>query len=138
MRQHHLEINTPGRGTIEISDKIDATIANSQINTGLCHVFLQHTSASLILCENYDPDVRADLETFTSNFAKDGDKMFSHTAEGPDDMAAHIRTIYTHNDLTIPITNGKLTLGTWQGVFLWEHRHHPHRRQVIISLIPLD
>lgn len=138
MSQHQLQFKTPGRSITEITRDIATILDTNNINTGLCHIFLMHTSASLILCENYDPDVRYDLETFTSNFAKDGDKNYTHTAEGPDDMAAHIRSIYTHNDLTIPIINGKLSLGTWQGIFLWEHRHHPHNREVIISFISMD
>jgi secondary thiamine-phosphate synthase enzyme len=97
-------------------------------------VFLQHTSASLILCENADPDVRRDLETLLSRLAPDGDPAYVHDAEGPDDMASHARSILTSNSLTIPVNGGKLMLGTWQGVYLYEHRTAPHQRSVLVTL----
>jgi len=135
MIQDILTYKTPGRSTMEISADVKSVVAEANIQTGLCHLFLQHTSASLILCENYDPNVRRDLETFTTDWAPDGDKRYLHTMEGPDDMPAHIRTIFSHNDLTIPIRDGELMLGTWQGVFLWEHRHHSHQRKIIVTII---
>lgn len=112
---------------------VEQFVKKSQINTGLCHLFLPHTSASLILCENTDPDVRQDLEAFTQNWTPDDNPLFSHQLEGPDDMPAHIRTVYTHCDLTIPVQNKSLALGTWQGIFLWEHRTSPHQRKLIMT-----
>src|SRR5690606_3027989 len=94
----------------------------------------QHTSASLMLCENADPDVRADLERFMSRLAPDGDPLFRHRTEGPDDMPAHVRTVLTHSSLTIPVQDGRMVLGTWQGIYLWEHRAAPHRRRVTVTL----
>ena len=102
---------------------------------GLCNVFLHHTSASLILCENADPDVRRDLESFMSRLVKDGDSLYVHDAEGPDDMPAHVRTVLTQNSINVPVREGQLALGTWQGLYLWEHRHAPHRRRVSVTVI---
>lgn len=135
MIQQILSFQTHGRGTIDIGPEIANVVNTSTIKTGLCHLFLQHTSASLILCENYDPDVRRDLETFTADWVPDGDHRFKHTMEGPDDMPAHIRSIFSHNDITIPIVDGKLALGTWQGIFLWEHRLQKHTRRVVVTLL---
>jgi secondary thiamine-phosphate synthase enzyme len=132
--QHALQFSTPGRGTTNISRDIAEVVAGSGISTGLCHVFIQHTSASLILCENADPTVRRDLESFMAALVPDGSRLFRHTDEGPDDMPAHVRSILTKMDLTIPVTSGKLALGTWQGIYLWEHRTHAHRRSVIVTL----
>lgn len=134
MKQQTLTIHTRRRGTSDVTDQVQALVHSAKIDFGLCHLFLQHTSASLILCENYDPDVRTDLETFTAHWVPDGDSRFSHTSEGPDDMPAHIRSIFSHNDLTIPIGDNQLLLGTWQGIFLWEHRHHPHTRRIIVTI----
>ena len=132
--QETLQFNTPGRGTSNISRDIAGVVASSGIRTGLCHVFIHHTSASLILCENADPDVRIDLETFMSHTVPDGSPMFRHTDEGPDDMSAHIRSILTNMDLTVPVTSGQLGLGTWQDIYLWEHRTHAHRRKVTVTV----
>jgi len=134
MRQQALEVRTSGRGSREISADIDRAIAASGLRDGLCHVFVQHTSASLMLCENADPDVRRDLETFMARLVPDGDPDFVHTAEGPDDMPAHVRSVLTHNSLTLPVSDGRLALGTWQGVYLWEHRSRPHRRRLLLTL----
>lgn len=134
MKQKILHIETKGRGTYNVTDEIQKVVSKSNFNTGLCHLFLQHTSASLILCENADPTVRVDLENFMTRIAPDGDPVYQHDMEGADDMPAHIRTILTHNSLTIPISNGRCTLGTWQGVYLWEHRTLGHKRQIIITL----
>jgi secondary thiamine-phosphate synthase enzyme len=101
---------------------------------GLCFVFVHHTSASLIVCENADPSVRRDLEQFAARLAPDGDPAFFHDAEGPDDMPAHIRSILTLTSLTIPVEKGRCDLGTWQGVFLWEHRTSPHRRHITVTI----
>ncbi len=134
MKQQMLNIETNGRGTYDISEEIQSAIKQSGINTGLCHLFLQHTSASLILCENADSTVRIDLENFMARLAPDGDPVYLHDMEGPDDMPAHIRTILTQNSLTLPVFNGRCALGTWQGVYLWEHRSRGHVRKLIITL----
>ena len=127
-----IELSTPGRGFTNITREVDRELSGS----GLCHLFLQHTSASLILCENASPDVRVDLETLIQRIAPDGDPAYRHDDEGPDDMAAHFRTLVAGHELTIPVQDGRLLLGTWQGIFLWEHRAHPHRRRVVITQVP--
>jgi secondary thiamine-phosphate synthase enzyme len=132
--QNKLTITTRGRSTTNISDAIREQVRASGITTGLCHVFLQHTSASLILCENADPDVRADLERYMTRLVTDGDPIFAHTDEGPDDMSAHIRTILSGHDLTLPVSNGHCDLGIWQGVYLWEHRTGGHRRRLMVTV----
>ena len=134
MQQTTLEFRTQGRGLTDITAEVAAFVANSGISLGLCHVFLRHTSASLIINENADPDVQRDLETFLGELVPDGDPRYVHTAEGPDDMPAHVRTLLTDTELTVPISDGRLALGTWQGLFLWEHRHRPHQRKVIVTL----
>lgn len=134
MVQDEIEIATSGRGTYELTDRVAAIVRGAGVATGLCHVFTTHTSASLMICENADPDVRRDLETFMRDLAPDGDPRYAHTAEGPDDMSAHVRSVLTQSDLTIPIRGGKLALGTWQGVYLWEHRTHAHRRRVVVTI----
>jgi secondary thiamine-phosphate synthase enzyme len=134
MFQTEIEVATKGRGTYELTSRVADAVRLARVTTGLCHVFTTHTSASLMICENADPDVRRDLETFMSELAPDGDPRFVHTAEGPDDMPAHVRSILTTSDLTIPIKSGELALGTWQGVYLWEHRHHGHRRRVLVTI----
>jgi secondary thiamine-phosphate synthase enzyme len=120
--QKELRISTQGRGTYDLSRQVQGVVAASGIKTGLCNVFVCHTSASLMLCENADPAVMQDLETFMSQLVPDGDPMFTHTDEGPDDMPAHVRSILTQSDLNLPVVDGLCALGTWQGVFLWEHR----------------
>lgn len=132
--QHEIEITTQGRGTYELSRDVQRAVRDSGIQSGLCHVFIRHTSASLMLCENADPSVMTDLETFMSRLVPDGDPMFSHTAEGPDDMPAHIRNILTQSDLHIPVRDGQCALGTWQGIYLWEHRYAPHTRHVVLTI----
>ena len=132
--QDEFQVSTRGRGSINISSEVQRIVAGSAINTGLCHVFVAHTSASLMLCENADPTVRRDLEAFMARLVPDGDSIFEHNDEGPDDMPAHLRTILTHSDLTIPVRGGRCALGVWQGIFLWEHRAHPHRRQVVVTV----
>ena len=134
IRQSEHTVSTAGRGTYDITRDIQAAVADSGIRIGLCHVFIRHTSASLMLCENADPDVRVDLETFMARIAPDGDPEFVHTAEGPDDMPAHVRSVLTQSNLTIPVRDGRCALGTWQGVYLWEHRTSPHRRTVITTI----
>jgi len=135
MTQTVLTIQTAGRGLSDITGRLALLVEQAAVTSGLCHVFVQHTSASLLINENADPDVQRDLETFFSALAPDGDPRYVHTAEGPDDMSAHVRTALTQTSLTIPIRDGRLALGRWQGVFLWEHRHRPHRRQIVISVV---
>jgi secondary thiamine-phosphate synthase enzyme len=132
--QESFRIDTTGRGSYSITAAIQRHVQQSGIRAGLCHLFLKHTSASLILCENADPDVRDDLERFMSRLVPDGDALFTHTAEGPDDMPAHIRNILTHSDLTLPVTDGRCSLGTWQGVYLWEHRQQGHHREITVTV----
>ena len=132
--QKEFSVATDGRGTYDLSERIQRFVADSGIRTGLCHVFLKHTSASLMLCENADPAVRHDLETFMLRYVPDGDPMFTHTMEGPDDMPAHVRSILTQNDLSMPVASGRCALGTWQGVYLWEHRLAPHNRKVMLTI----
>ena len=127
-------VATEGRGTYDITSAVQSAVASSGIRSGLCHLFICHTSASLILCENADPAVRRDLETYMSRAVVDGDPEFEHTAEGPDDMPAHVRSILTQTDLNIPVRNGRCALGTWQGVYVWEHRYQPHRRKIILTV----
>lgn len=134
IRQEEFSVSTDGRGTYDIGGEIQRIVGSSGIATGLCHVFLRHTSASLILCENADAAVRHDLETFMQRQVPDDDPMFTHTAEGPDDMPAHVRSILTQNDLSLPVAGGKCALGTWQGVYLWEHRLAPHTRKVVLTI----
>ena len=134
MFQETLEITTRGRGTQNITREIQDAVGRSGVDAGLCHVFLRHTSASLILCENADPDVRHDLETWFARTVPDGDPRYRHDMEGPDDMPAHIRAILTNMDLTLPVTGGRCALGTWQGVFVYEHRHNGQRRQVVVTV----
>ena len=134
MQRRHLEIEMPGRGTRELTREVNGLVRESGVRTGLCHVFCLHTSASLMICENADPEVREDLERFLSRLVPDGDPMFIHDAEGPDDMPAHVRSILTHTGLTLPVAAGQLELGTWQGLYLYEHRTGAHRRRLSITL----
>lgn len=133
LEQCELSLQTSGRGTQDITDEIKIVVSKSKIQTGLCHVFLKHTSASLILCENYDEQVMLDLERFLSRLVPDGDSLFQHVLEGKDDMPAHIRTVLTKTDMTVPISDGDLALGTWQGIFLYEHRYAAQKRHIVIS-----
>lgn len=137
MRQelHEIVLSTRGRGILEFTDEVADNVTKSRIRTGLATLHLQHTSASLMIQENADPEVRRDLERFFSRLVPDGDPLFEHTSEGADDMPAHVRTVLTTVNLSIPIRAGELVLGTWQGIYLWEHRQHPHRRRVIVHLL---
>jgi secondary thiamine-phosphate synthase enzyme len=130
--RHVLSVRTEGRGTVDLTDRIQRAIAESGVDEGLCTVFVHHTSASLIVCENADPSVRQDLDAFFARLVPDGDRLFTHTAEGPDDMPSHVRSILTQASLGIPVAGGRADLGTWQGVYLYEHRHHPHARRVTV------
>ena len=134
MVQTEIDVQTKGRGSYEITERVAAAVSTAKVATGLCHVFTTHTSASLMICENADADVRRDLETFMRDLVPDGDPRFVHTAEGPDDMSAHVRSVLTQSSLTIPIAKGRLALGTWQGVYLWEHRTAGHRRRIIVTI----
>lgn len=134
IKQEEIVVATQGRGAYDLSPQVQKSVRLSGIGTGLCHVFIQHTSASLMICENADPAVMDDLETFMSRLIPDGDSMFTHTAEGPDDMPAHVRSILTQTDLNVPVSNGQCALGTWQGIYLWEHRYAAHRRKVLLTI----
>jgi len=130
-----LAVLTPGRGFTEITREVEAFVHASGIATGLLTAFVRHTSASLLIQENADPDVRRDLETFLAKLAPDDPRLYVHTAEGPDDMPAHIRSAVTQTSLSIPVAGGRTVLGTWQGVYLLEHRMAAHRREVVLHLI---
>ena len=127
-------VSTQGRGLVEITQQLNTCVQDAEVASGLAHVFLQHTSASLIITENADPTVLGDLETIITRLAPDGDPQYRHNYEGDDDMAAHVRSVLTTSDLTIPVRNGRLALGTWQGVFLWEHRYQAHQRNLIVTI----
>ena len=133
--QKSLNFRTRGRGTTDITAEVEQAVREAGIKTGLCNVFLRHTSASLILCENAAPAVRRDLETILARLAPDGDPAYLHDDEGPDDMAAHARSVLTTNSLQIPVADGRLLLGTWQGIYLWEHRHAPQARSVVVTVL---
>lgn len=126
---------TRGRGFYPLEDALKGALGKSGIGCGLVHVFLRHTSASLVITENADPDVLRDLETVISRLAPDGDPDYRHRAEGPDDMAAHVRSVLTLTEVSVPVRDGLPSLGTWQGVFLWEHRHRPHERVLDITIV---
>jgi secondary thiamine-phosphate synthase enzyme len=128
------QVRTRGRGFHDLRSALHSALADSGIANGLLHVFLRHTSASLLITENADPDVHADLETIVSRLGPDGDPAYRHTLEGPDDMAAHVRSVLTQTELNLPVSEGRLAMGTWQGVYLWENRHRPHRRTVEITI----
>jgi secondary thiamine-phosphate synthase enzyme len=128
-------VETRGRGLVDFTRAVTAWVAQSGFETGLLTLFVRHTSASLLIQENADPDVRADLDRFFARLVPDGDPLFRHVDEGPDDMPSHIRAALTNVQLSIPLANGRLVLGTWQGLYLWEHRLRPHRREVASHLL---
>lgn len=134
-KSHTLTVETRGRGTREITREVQDAVASSGILEGLCTVFVHHTSASVIINENADPDVQRDLDAFLSRLVPDGDSLYVHTMEGPDDMPAHVKTALTQTSLGIPVSGGRCALGTWQGIFLWEHRRRGHRRQVTVTVV---
>lgn len=134
MMHQKLSVRTSGRGFTDITQDVHKAVSDAKVVDGLCHVFIHHTSASLIISENADPDVLDDLERFMSRLAPDGDPIYVHTAEGPDDMPAHVRSVLTQTHLVIPVVRGRCDLGTWQGVFVWEHRHRPHTRRITVSV----
>jgi secondary thiamine-phosphate synthase enzyme len=130
-----LEFKTAGRGTRNITGDVAGVVAQAGVQCGLAHVFVQHTSCSLTITENADADVRRDLETIMARLAPDGDPAYRHDLEGPDDMSAHVRSVLTDTGLLVPVGGGRLLLGTWQGVFLWEHRTAPQRRRVVVTVL---
>jgi secondary thiamine-phosphate synthase enzyme len=132
-RQQLLQVKTSGQSLSDITRKVQEVVAQSGVATGLCTLFLRHTSASLLIQENADPDVLADLETFLTKLVPEG-PYYRHSAEGPDDMPAHIRSALTHTSEQIPINGGRLVLGIWQGIYVWEHRHHGSQREVVIHI----
>jgi len=132
---HEIRIATRGRGFYEFTDEVAAWVAQHRFQTGLLTLQVRHTSASLLVQENADPDVRRDLETFFSRLVPDGDPCFVHTAEGDDDMPAHVRSALTAVNLSLPIVTGRLALGTWQGIYLWEHRRAPHQRRICLHCL---
>jgi len=127
-------VRTPGQGLHEITDRIARAVHDSGVEEGLCTVFIRHTSASLTIQENADPSARADLEAWLNRLVPENDRLYTHTFEGPDDMPSHIKSILTNVSLSIPVLGGKLTLGTWQGIYLWEHRRSPHTREIVVHI----
>lgn len=130
-----LKIATRGRGFTDVTAQVDAAVQGSGVQDGLVNVFIRHTSASLIVQENADPDVRVDLERFFNDLVPDGDPRYRHVDEGPDDMSAHVRSVLTQTSLSVPVRAGRLSLGTWQAIYLWEHRHADHRRVLDITVV---
>lgn len=135
MHQSVITLPPASRGLHDITRQVAEVVRSSRVDTGLCHVFLLHTSASLIIQENADPDVLRDMETWLGAAVRDADPRFLHTMEGPDDMSAHVRTALTHTDLTMPVRDGQLLLGTWQGLYLYEHRARSHRRRLAVTVL---
>jgi secondary thiamine-phosphate synthase enzyme len=131
--QQLIKVQTQGKMLHKVTSKVATAVAESGIQTGLCTLFLRHTSASLIIQENADPDVLADLSNFLAKLVPDG-YQYIHSTEGPDDMPAHIRTVLTHTSEQIPIAHGRLVLGTWQGIYIWEHRDHSHQRELFVHI----
>jgi len=130
-----LQVDTPGRGLIEITRPVNAWVATTGLREGVLTLFVRHTSASLLIQENADPDVRGDLDRFFARLVPDGDQLFQHRDEGPDDMPAHVRAALTAVQVSIPLQEGQLVLGTWQGIYLWEHRLRKHHREVALNLM---
>jgi secondary thiamine-phosphate synthase enzyme len=132
--QQTFEIRTRGRGTTEITTEVGQRVRASGVVTGVAHVFVQHTSCSVMITENADPDVRVDLESLAGRWAPDADSAYRHDVEGTDDMAAHARSVLTGSSVSVPVGNGELLLGTWQGIYLWEHRTAGHARRVVVTV----
>ena len=132
---HTIKTSTAGQGLWEITSDVQAVITESGADTGLCTLFMRHTSASLLIQENADQSARQDLESWLNRLVPEVDSLYTHTYEGPDDMPAHIKSMLTQTNLAIPFTDSRLLLGTWQGIFLWEHRHRSHTRQVIVHIM---
>jgi secondary thiamine-phosphate synthase enzyme len=132
---HIIRTRTPGRGLVEVTDEIQSWVAQQGLRTGLLTVFCRHTSASLLIQENAAPEVRSDLEAFFDRLAPEDPSLYAHDDEGPDDMPAHLKTALTQVQLSIPLAEGKLALGTWQGIYLFEHRRRPHQREIVLHLL---
>jgi secondary thiamine-phosphate synthase enzyme len=130
----HLSISISGQGLHEITDRIEAAVREAGVQEGLCTLFVQHTSASLLIQENADPSVKHDLERWLNRLIPEGDSLYTHQSEGPDDMPGHIKSALTATQLSIPVSGGRLALGTWQGIYLWEHRHKRGARQIVVHL----
>jgi secondary thiamine-phosphate synthase enzyme len=130
----YLAVSTNGQGLYEFTDKVNAIVARSAIDEGLCTVFIQHTSASLLIQENADPSARRDLENWLARLVPENDPLYRHTSEGPDDMPGHIKAALTATTLGIPVVGGQLALGTWQGIYVWEHRRAPMKRSVVVHI----
>lgn len=133
--EDELRCTTRGRGFTEITGEVAAAVARAGLVSGLCALYIRHTSASLLISENADGEVLRDLERFMQRLVPDGDPLFRHRSEGPDDMPAHIRSVLTASELSVPVRQGRLALGTWQGIYLWEHRHCGQERQVLLTLL---
>jgi secondary thiamine-phosphate synthase enzyme len=133
--QQCFEVQSRGRGTLDIGDQVSQVVAASAISCGIAHVFVRHTSCSVVITENADPAVRGDLEALARRWAPDGDPVYRHDDEGIDDMPAHARSLLTGISISVPIANGRMLLGTWQGIYLWEHRTQPHVREVCVTVI---
>jgi secondary thiamine-phosphate synthase enzyme len=131
-------VRTRGQGLLEISDLVSRIVHESDVHEGLCTVFIRHTSASLTIQENADPSARADLEAWLNRLVPENDRLYTHTHEGPDDMPSHIKAILTNVSLSIPVLNGELTLGMWQGIYLWEHRRSAHTREIVVVVSKVD
>ena len=127
-------VRTPGQGLHEITERVARVVHDSGVEDGLCTVFIRHTSASLTIQENADPSAKADLEAWLNRLVPENDRLYTHTFEGPDDMPSHIKAILTNVSLSIPVMEGRLTLGTWQGIYLWEHRRSPHTREIVVHI----
>jgi secondary thiamine-phosphate synthase enzyme len=127
-------VRTPGQGLHEITDRVARVVQDSGVEEGLCTVFIRHTSASLTIQENADPSAKADLEAWLNRLVPENDRLYTHTFEGPDDMPSHIKAILTNVSLSIPVLGGRLTLGTWQGIYIWEHRRSPHTREIVVHV----
>ena len=134
MHRRELVVRTTGRGFFELTNDVTSIVRASGVGDGLCNLFVPHTSASLLAGENWDASVRRDLAAFMSRLAPDGDPRYEHDAEGPDDMPSHIRTMLTQSSIVVPVVGGTLQLGTWQGIYLWEHRTSPHERRIVITV----
>lgn len=129
-----LEISTGGQGLVDVTSQVENVVGAAGVDEGLCTVFVQHTSASLVIQENADPSARRDLEAWLKRLVPEGDPLYTHTAEGPDDMPAHVKSAVTATSLGIPVLDGRLGLGTWQGIYLWEHRRCGSRRRLLVHV----
>jgi secondary thiamine-phosphate synthase enzyme len=137
-RKTTLEISTRGKGLHDITENVRAQLRSWNVYEGMCFLFLQHTSASLVMSENWDPTARADLETFMEHLVPEDDDWYTHDLEGSDDATSHIRSMLTDASLTIPVDDGNLSLGTWQGIYIFEHRSRPHRRKVLMRVLSVE